>query len=520
MPVGIGIGCHSIVRYMPEERVGRSIGLTQMGGEGAQWIGMAPFVTDAHVFQNLGDGTFFHSGQLAVRAAVAAGVSITYKVLWNGVSAMTGGQHLEGASSLEGLVRMLLAEGVAKVVITTDDVARPTRGALPKGVDVRDRRDVLEVQRELAGIGGVTVMIHDQPCATELRRARKSGRAPKVGFRVVINERVCEGCGDCQSKSNCLSLQTIDTPFGRKTTIDQGSCNVDLSCLEGDCPAFTLVKVSEARRVDDVEPKGLGADLPDAAVATIGRPIVVRVAGIGGTGVVTVAHLLARAALIDGLETWGLDQTGMSQKAGSVVSDLRIGAGATERSNVLVDGEIDLFLACDLMAAAHPSALRGAASDRTVLVGSTTATLSGPMVLGTFGREVPVEELAGAVRRATIEAEISLLDATRLVVEAGLSESTANVALLGVALQRGLLPVSVAAVRSAIEQNGVSVADNLDALDTGRRWACVQASSPAEPKAVAEHELDRVAAVAPGLSAEVSQEIAALASELVCYQSE
>jgi len=433
---------------------------------------------------------------------------------------MTGGQHVEGGRSLGELARMLLVEGVEKVVVTTDDVRRTKRAGLPREVSVRDRRDVLDVQRELATVRGVTVMVHDQPCATELRRARKSGLVAKPGFRVVINERVCEGCGDCQSKSNCLSLQTVDTAFGPKTRIDESTCNTDLSCLEGDCPAFTLVKgvreIPDSRHLPVVVPR----ELADPGVTSLRHPMSVRFAGIGGTGVVTVAHLLARAALIDGLDVWGVDQTGMSQKAGSVVSDLRIGPGASDRSNILGDEEIDLFMICDLMAAAHPSSLRGASSEHTVVVGSTASSLSGPMVLGALGRRMPVEDLVAAVQEHSVEVRSALLNTSELVASSGLPGSTANVALLGVAAQRGLLPVSVSSLCEAIEQNGVAVADNLAAFDAGRRWVADISPPGRAGMPVDELDLARLGNRLIGLDDQARAVAAERATELVAYQGE
>jgi indolepyruvate ferredoxin oxidoreductase len=506
--VGEGIGCHTIVHYMPELRVGRRVGLTQMGGEGAQWIGMEPFVGERHLVQNLGDGTFFHSGQLAVRAAVAAGVSITYKVLWNGATAMTGGQQVVGATpSPVDLARMLVLDGVKRVVITTDDATRYRRVRLPAGVSVRSRDDMVAVQEELAAIDGVTVLVHDQPCATELRRARKRGRAPLPTERVVINERVCEGCGDCQVKSNCLSLQTIDTPLGTKTRIDDDTCNVDRSCLKGDCPAFTLVKIParpghparHPTRNPTGQPQGAqvsspgtdgaldasGEPLPPAPVAPRDRARTVRIAGIGGTGVVTCAHLLAWAGLLEGMEVWGLDQTGLSQKAGPVISDLRIGPGAGERSNVLGDGEVDVLIAADLVAASVPKVLASMAPGRTAVVGSSAASLSGPMVLGIESRKVPVTELEATLVGAAADGHATFLDAVAVAHEVGASASAANVVLLGAACQLGLLPVSASAITTAIERNGVAVEANIAAFNAGRRWvvtptaASLAAASPA-----------------------------------------
>jgi indolepyruvate ferredoxin oxidoreductase len=470
--VGEGIGCHTIVHYMPSERVGQRVGLTQMGGEGAQWIGMAPFVGERHLVQNIGDGTFFHSGQLAVRAAVAAGVSVTYKILWNGATAMTGGQHVEGGtSSPVDLARMLLLEKVREVVITTDDPARYRRTRLPRGVTVQPREDVVAVQERLAAIGGVTALIHDQPCATELRRARKRGLAPTPRQRVVINERVCEGCGDCQVKSNCLSLQTVDTPLGLKTRIDEDTCNLDRSCLAGDCPAFSLVVPEEAPGPRAAKATGSGADVPPAPVAVPDRALTIRIAGIGGTGVVTCAHLLAWAALLDGVDVWGLDQTGLSQKAGPVISDIRMGPGAGDRSNVLGDGEVDVLLAADLVAASMPSVVESVAPGRATVIGSTAASMSGPMVLGLESREVPVAQLVSALTEAAAEGRATFLDANEVAHAAGASATAANVVLLGVASQLGVLPVSAASIATAIERNAVAVQANLAAFEAGRRWA-------------------------------------------------
>ena len=252
--VGGGIGCHAMVAMMDPDRVGDIVGLTCMGGEGAQWIGMAPFVGRQHLVQNLGDGTFFHSGSLAVRAAVAAGVDITYKLLYNGTVAMTGGQDPEGQMSVPDVAAMLLLEGVARVIVTSDDPHRHPAGSFPAEVDVWDRSRFDDAQQILAGISGVTVHIHDQACAAENRRGRARGTIPTPGFRVVINERVCEGCGDCGDKSNCLSVQPVDTPYGRKTRIHQGSCNFDFSCLEGDCPSFATVTIDPELRTNAARP--------------------------------------------------------------------------------------------------------------------------------------------------------------------------------------------------------------------------------------------------------------------------
>ncbi|MDE3205079.1 MAG: indolepyruvate ferredoxin oxidoreductase family protein [Acidobacteriota bacterium] len=518
--LGEGIGCHSIVHYMPEERVGHSIGITQMGGEGAQWIGMEPFVGDRHIVQNLGDGTFFHSGHLAVRAAVASGVSITYKVLWNGATAMTGGQDITGSLGSPGsLAATLLLEGVRQVVITTDDPSRYRHVRLPRGVTVRPRRDVIEVQSELARVQGVTVMIHDQPCATELRRARKRGLVSSPRYRVVINERVCEGCGDCQTKSNCLSLQTVDTPFGPKTRIDQESCNVDLSCLAGDCPAFSLVATPRGSRHSEADSPGVKSPPvapPRSTPRPLDRVLGIRIAGIGGTGVVTAAHLLGRAALLEGLEVWGLDQTGMAQKAGPVISDLRIGPGASERSNRLGAGETDLLLAADLLTAVSPTVLDSLSTDRTVLVGSTTSTLSGPMILGTIPRRMPRADLEETLHRSVRAGRATFVDSAEVARTAGAPASTANVALLGVASGLGELPVSETALMRAIELTGIAVPANLAAFRAGRAWT--SGCEDAKDQPGGDGPGDRTSEYA--LPAAYRGHIADLADDLVGYQDQ
>ncbi len=375
--VGGGIGCHAMVGLMEAERVGELAGITAMGNEGAQWVGMAPFVADEHLVQNLGDGTFFHSGSLAVRFAVAAGVNITYKLLYNGTVAMTGGQDAVGAVGVPEVARMLLLEGVKEVLITTDQPKKYRKLSLPDGVQVWDRGRIIEAQEHLATVPGVTVLIHDQECAAEKRRARKRGKVAEPATRVVINERVCEGCGDCGSKSNCLSVQPVDTAFGRKTTIDQSSCNFDLSCLDGDCPSFmTVVAKGGARPLAKQPPRAFGDGSDELAVPVPlfdGDRWTVRMSGIGGTGVVTVSQVLGTAAMLDGLLVRGLDQTGLSQKAGPVVSDLRFSRDEPQASNKATEGMVDLYLAFDLLVGASESHLVGASAERTVVIGSVSA---------------------------------------------------------------------------------------------------------------------------------------------------
>ncbi|HSL74709.1 MAG TPA: indolepyruvate ferredoxin oxidoreductase family protein [Ilumatobacteraceae bacterium] len=510
--VGGGIGCHAMVAMMDPERVGDIVGLTCMGTEGAQWIGMAPFVGRDHLVQNLGDGTFFHSGSLAVRAAVAADVDITYKLLYNGTVAMTGGQDPQGQMSVPDVAAMLLLEGVRRVIVTSDDPGRFPRSSYPDGVDVWDRSRFDEAERILAATPGVTVLIHDQACAAENRRGRSRGTIATPGFRVVINERVCEGCGDCGEKSNCLSVQPVDTPYGRKTRIHQTSCNFDFSCLQGDCPSFATVTTESAAdartaaRRPRPEPP---TDLPAPAGPIVDADdVTVRMTGIGGTGVVTVSQVLGTAAMIAGRNVRGLDQTGLSQKAGPVLSDVRFTRGDATTSNHANAAGIDCLLAFDLLVGANDTNLDECRGDRTVVVASTAAVPTGAMV--THPDTAP-PALSLLIER--IEAS-SRPDCNRYAPAADLADAllgsttTANVLLLGAAVQIGAIPLPVDAIERAIELNGVAVDTNRAAFRWGRAWA-------ADPVAV-----ERAAGFeAPAAPETIEQLVDRLAADLVDYQS-
>ena len=312
--MGAGIGCHTMALLMDEKRVGNIGGLGCMGNEGVQWIGMSDFLERDHFIQNIGDGTFFHSGQLAVQASVAAGVNVTYKLLYNGTVAMTGGQHPQAQLGVPEVAANLLRQGVSQVLITTEDVDRFDRASLPNGVEVWYRDRLIEAQERLAKVRGTTVLIHVQACAAEERRARTRGLAPTPGQRVIINHRICEGCGDCGRVSNCLSVQPVETAFGRKTEIDQTSCNLDYSCLEGDCPSF--ITITRRSSVPDSKPTPQRAtpmpveELPLPVRIVPEDEFAMRITGIGGTGVVTVAQIVGTAAMLDGFQVRGLDQIG------------------------------------------------------------------------------------------------------------------------------------------------------------------------------------------------------------------
>lgn len=517
--LGAGIGCHSMVLFMEPERVGELAGLTAMGNEGAQWLGMEPFIERDHIVQNLGDGTYFHSGMLAVRAAVAAGSHITYKLLYNGTVAMTGGQDPQGQLDVPSLVQVLLAEGVAEVLVTTDDLGRYDSITLPASVRVWHRDRLIEAQEHLRDVAGVTVLVHDQMCAAEKRRDRKRGILPAPGFRVVIDERVCEGCGDCGAKSNCLSVQPVETPWGRKTRIDQTSCNLDMTCLEGDCPSFTTVMPRRARwwnkrpAASGSPRRGDAVEVDDLPVPTpiVATDCAVRMSGIGGTGVVTVSQVIGTAAMLDGLHVRGLDQTGLSQKAGPVVSDLRISSAEPSASNKATIGGVDCELAFDLLVASGDAHLIGVSPDRTVVVGSTSVTPTGTMVQHP---DVAYPDLS--VLRGRLDAS-SREDLNRYADAAGIDTglfgdaTTANVFVLGVAVQIGALPVRPESIETAIELNGVAVARNRAAFRWGRRWAV-------DPVGV-----EKAAGLTPATAAEAADEstddlIERLAAELVAYQ--
>ena len=471
--VGMGTGCHGMTLLMDEERVGDSIGITAMGNEGAQWLGMERFVDTTHVFQNFGDGTFFHSGQLAVQAAIGAGANVTFKILYNHTVAMTGGQEASHRVQPGPLASILLEHGVKKVAITTDDVAKYRRVDLPRGVKVFDRTTIIDVQRDLARVEGVTVLIHDQGCAAEIRRARKRKTVETPKTRVVINHRICEGCGDCGDVSNCLSVQPVETPLGRKTQIDQASCNLDLSCLEGDCPAFMTVEVGKGERASvaaTAVPDPMTIPVPDPILVT--EPTVLRLAGIGGTGVVTVAQVIGTAATISGFSARGLDQTGLSQKAGPVISDLTIVTDAgsdtsARRTNAPGQGQIDVVLAFDRLVAGSVGALAGVRLGTQVFASSTTTPTGRQVTDPTI--ETPAEDTF-AERFSTATGRVPFTVATTTLATALTgTPATANMLLLGAAMQSGSIPLTFDSIRRAIELNGVAVAANHRALEWGRR---------------------------------------------------
>lgn len=520
---GGGIGCHTLVTMS-----GRSdsavTGLTQMGGEGSQWIGQAPFTDVPHLFQNIGDGTFFHSGQLAVQACVAAGVNITYKLLWNEVVAMTGAQDVEGGLTVAGLTHKLTTEGVKQIIICADEPKRHKRKALAKGTLLwhRDRLD--EAQKVLREIKGVTVLIYDQHCAADARRQRKRGTLPTRNTRVVINEAVCEGCGDCGVKSNCLSVQPVETEFGRKTRIDQTSCNTDYSCVDGDCPSFVTVELTPDSKGRKGSTRKKPAEPPVVADPGSGAPEGTQnvfITGIGGTGIVTVNQVLATAALRAGYEVESLDQIGLSQKAGPVVSHLRFSANELEPSNRLTPGSADCIVAIDLLTATDPKNLQYGDPASTIAVASTSQTPTGDMVYDKSVTYPATETLLD--RLAAVTNSVSHFDALDAAQKLFGNTAAANFLMVGAAVQSGGLRLPAAAIEEAIGINGVAVAANIAAF----RWGRVAFADPAAfAAAVGSGQPTRTPAVVPAelladttFDGEVRRLVELRAAELIDYQS-
>ncbi|MFQ5514436.1 MAG: indolepyruvate ferredoxin oxidoreductase family protein [Myxococcota bacterium] len=469
-----GIGCHGMAVWLPERR---TLAVTQMGGEGATWIGQAPFTDTPHIFQNLGDGTYFHSGLLAIRATVAAGVNITYKILVNGAVAMTGGQPIEG-EALEGeittpqIAHQLTAEGVARIAVVSDAPDKYARGVFPPGVSVHHRRELERVQRELREVRGVSALIYDQICAAEARRLRKRGELPEPAHRVVINERVCEGCGDCGAVSNCISIEPVETELGRKRRINQSSCNKDYSCLEGYCPSFVSVVGGSLRRRElaaaDPRSEPPYSDLPEPPVADASRPFNILVAGIGGSGVVTVGALLGMAAHLEGKGCSLLDVTGLAQKNGPVTSHVRIAQDPEILHATRIGrGGADLVLGCDLIVASAREVLGCMTAGRTTAVINTH--VAPPADFATRpDLDLSAAGLEAAIHAAVGDGAMHRVTATPLAMALLGDAVTANLFLLGYAMQRGRVPVSRASLERAIELNGKAVALNRRALAWGR----------------------------------------------------
>ena len=470
-----GIGCHTLALWSdPNTQT-----LTQMGGEGASWIGQAPFTDTPHVFTNIGDGTYYHSGFLAIRAALSARVNITFKLLFNDAVAMTGGQAVEGGLTVPAIARELAAEGVQRIVVVAEEPGHYGRAdRFPEGVTVTGRDGFDCAQAELAATPGVTVLIFDQTCAAEKRRRRRRGTMEDPDRWVFINQRVCEGCGDCQQASHCLSVVPVETPLGEKRRIDYATCNKDETCLNGFCPALVTVEGKRKQTARDgranVGPADLPAQFrdlpaPDAGPGSLPRRILV--AGIGGTGVVTVGHLIALAAHLEGRAVTVMDQTGLAQKGGSVMSHVTVAETAADITAARISaGQADAVIGCDLVVAADTPQLHAMAEGRTRAAVNSARAITGAF-LRDPDRAFPTDPLLAALAGRVGSGALALVDASALAGRLTGHPITANVFLLGFAWQRGLVPVSEDALKRAIALNAVAAEANLEAFTWGRRAA-------------------------------------------------
>ena len=466
-----GVGCHFMATHMERDNITHP----HMGGEGATWLGQSSFVETRHVFQNLGDGTYFHSGYLVIRASVAAGVNITYKILFNDAVAMTGGQPIDGQLDPATITRQVHAEGVRKIAIVTEDPDkyRDYHGLAP-ATTVEHRRGLDRVQREFREWTGVSVIVYDQTCAAEKRRRRKRGRLIDPPLRVFINERVCEGCGDCSEKSNCLSVLPVETDFGRKRRIDQSACNKDYSCREGFCPSFVSVLGGKPKKtaLAAAIPRQLRL-LPEPTRPTLSdtTPYNILVTGIGGTGVVTVGAMITMAAHLEGWACQAIDQFGMAQKGGAVTSHIRV-AKSTEAIKVvhLTTGSCDLVLGCDALVAGGELVLETVSSERTHLIINTHQAITGHFTRDP-DLEFPMDALRQRLHLAAGTGNLQFLDATRIATRLMGDSIATNLFMLGFAYQRGLIPVSSDGIEKAIELNAVAVEMNTETFRWGRRAA-------------------------------------------------
>ncbi|WP_206781586.1 indolepyruvate ferredoxin oxidoreductase family protein [Burkholderia metallica] len=513
-----GIGCHGMAMWIRPESTGT---VTHMGAEGIFWVGQSRFTEEKHVFVNLGDGTFFHSGSLAIRQAVAAKVRVTYKLLFNGYVSMTGGQKVDGDLTVLRAIDMLLAEGVTRVVVVTDEMARYDSIRLPKGIDVRPRVELDQVQRELRAFDGVSVLIYDQACATELRRQRKRNPSIDVARRALINAEVCEGCGDCGVKSNCMSVEPLETELGRKRKINQSSCNKDLSCVEGFCPSFVTIRGGRLRRqaAPGNESGKAWGELPMPMLPDTAGGYGVLIAGVGGTGIVTIGAILCMAASLEGRASSALDVTGIAQKYGAVMSHLRFAPqGEALRSARLGAGEVDLLIGCDLIVASGDEALGKLKSGRSHVIVNTSVTPT-----AAFPKmpdwQADVSGLVDRLRTKIVN-HVRALDATSIATALMGDAIAVNMFMLGYAWQLGRVPVGLEAISRAIELNGVQVEFNRHCFEWGRRMATNPGAVQHEIAGKANRNGESEIQFAPRRLERIEDIVADRRRRLVSYQSE
>jgi indolepyruvate ferredoxin oxidoreductase len=507
-----GVGCHLMAVMMGRN----TITISHMGGEGAAWLGLAGHSGTQHVFANMGDGTYFHSGLLAIRAAVAGNINITYKLLFNDAVAMTGGQPIDGTLTVPQLTRQLAAEDVKRIIVMSDEPEKyKTVADFAPGVEIRHRDALEDTQRELRETPGVTALIYDQTCAAEKRRRRKRGAFGDPDLRIFINQAVCEGCGDCGVKSNCLAVVPVETEFGRKRMIDQHACNKDYSCLTGFCPSIVTVHGGAVKRGRALQGgAGDGAALPEPPAVALPDPYGILIAGVGGTGVVTIGALLGMAAHLEGKGVTVLDMTGLAQKGGAVMSHVRLADRQSQlHSARIATGEAKLLLGCDIVVAVSEEALSKTATGYTRAVVNTGRTITGEFIRNP-DRPFPEGAMEQSVADAVGTEAASFLDAGRLATKLMGHSIATNIFMLGFAFQRGLVPLSSAAILRAIALNGAAVDDNTRAFNWGRRTAL----DPQGIEALVAD--DEPADVAQRLSANLDEIIARRRAFLVEYQDE
>jgi indolepyruvate ferredoxin oxidoreductase len=505
-----GIGCHYMAQWMDRS----TLGYTQMGGEGANWIGEAPFSRRPHVFQNLGDGTYNHSGYMAIRAAIASGTNITYKILFNDAVAMTGGQANDGGLTVAQIARQVAAEGAKRVVAVTDEPWKYSRAEKwPEGLTIHHRDELMAVQTELAKIPGVTVLIYDQTCAAEKRRRRKRGRFPDPDKRIIINELVCEGCGDCGVKSNCVSVQPLETEWGRKRTIDQSSCNKDFSCLKGFCPSFVTVHGAKLKQGTGLAAAHELAPLPEPKLPAIEQTYDVIVTGVGGTGVVTIGGILGMAAHLEDKGVGVLDMAGLAQKGGAVYSHMRIAEQPADIHAIrIAAGGAALVLGGDIVVAGNKKVLGAVKHGTTAMVINTAEFLPGDFTRNA-DFSLPTERLKRAIVSDAGREKTHFVDATRAVTALFGNSVGVNIFLVGYAYQLGAIPLSAAAIERAIELNGEAVDMNKAAFHWGRRAA----TDPAALEALIKPAPD-AASDARKLSQSFAEMVARRVAYLTAYQ--